>query len=298
MPSRRKKLVNRLVTFVVIRLQRWLERQPAARVERVGARFGRWFFRLAGRRRIVAIENLAYAFPEASEAKRADLARRAFEHFGRTSAEFIAGVNRTLPELQQTTTVKGWDYFEAARAEGNGLLLITGHFGHFERVAAFLSLSGYPVNVVIRDASDPEINDLVNRLRGASGTRVIPRGDAARPILEALNRKEIVGILPDQNDDTIFIPFFGKPAGTVLGPGVIADRTKAPVLPVVCRALGGGQYEIEFYPLLTAQPGFETRGEGMMRAIHAWLEGVIRETPEQWLWFHDRWRSAKRKGLL
>jgi KDO2-lipid IV(A) lauroyltransferase len=36
----------------------------------------------------------------------------------------------------------------------------------------------------------------------------------------------------------------------------------------------------------------------MMRAINRLLEQVVREHPDQWLWFHDRWRYARRKGLL
>jgi KDO2-lipid IV(A) lauroyltransferase len=40
------------------------------------------------------------------------------------------------------------------------------------------------------------------------------------------------------------------------------------------------------------------KGEGIMRAINASLERIIRQYPEQWLWFHDRWRSARQRGLI
>jgi KDO2-lipid IV(A) lauroyltransferase len=49
---------------------------------------------------------------------------------------------------------------------------------------------------------------------------------------------------------------------------------------------------------LVAQEGYTVKGEGMMRAIHAEFEQMITQYPEQWLWFHDRWRNARRKGLL
>jgi KDO2-lipid IV(A) lauroyltransferase len=32
--------------------------------------------------------------------------------------------------------------------------------------------------------------------------------------------------------------------------------------------------------------------------VNAVLESVIREYPEQWLWMHDRWKSARQRGLL
>jgi len=35
-----------------------------------------------------------------------------------------------------------------------------------------------------------------------------------------------------------------------------------------------------------------------MRAIGRQLEEVIRERPDQWLWIHDRWRNARKRGML
>jgi KDO2-lipid IV(A) lauroyltransferase len=40
------------------------------------------------------------------------------------------------------------------------------------------------------------------------------------------------------------------------------------------------------------------KGVATMQAVHAWLEEQIRTRPAQWLWIHDRWRAARRKGLL
>jgi KDO2-lipid IV(A) lauroyltransferase len=28
------------------------------------------------------------------------------------------------------------------------------------------------------------------------------------------------------------------------------------------------------------------------------LESVVRQHPEQWLWLHDRWKSARLRGLF
>ncbi|MCG9896062.1 MAG: lysophospholipid acyltransferase family protein, partial [Fimbriimonadaceae bacterium] len=204
----------------------------------------------------------------------------------------------TPERLEETTVVEGFHHVEQALAQGRGALMITGHFGNWERISAWLSHRGVPLSVVARDANQAEINDLINSLRQGPGTRVIPRGNAARPILERLRANELIGILPDQNSQEIYIPFFGHPAGTVLGPGVLAERSGAPVIPVACVRVGVGRYRIRFDDPLVPEPVEGPRGEGTMRAIHAWLESVIREHPEQWLWLHDRWRSARREGLL
>lgn len=293
-----KRLLGKAAPAVVRGLRGWLRKKNPQQVQRLGERLGRLWMRRDRKRRDTAIENLGMAMPALSRPEREALTERVFVHFGRAAIEFLAGTQETLEQIESTTDFEGTERLDAALAQGKGVLLITGHIGNWERVSAWLSMKGYKLNVVARDADQGDLNQLVNERREGPGTRVIPRGNAARPILERLKANEIVGILPDQNAEDIFIPFFGKPAGTNLGPGVIQARTQSVVLPVYCVRQPNGRYRMVFDEYLEPDPGFETKGEGLMRAINRWLEGVIRAYPEQWLWVHDRWRNARRQGLL
>ncbi len=293
-----KRLLENAGGVVLERLQRSLGRKSPAGVESFGRRIGRLFYSVGKKRRNRAMDNLALAFPEMTVEERKVLTRRVFEHFGLVAADFLASKRRTLADLETTTEICGRENLDEAIAAGKGVLLVTGHFGNWERVSAWVSMAGYPLTVVIRDADQPGVNHVVNELRTASGTQVLPRGNAPRRILEKLRSNEIVGILSDQNSEDAFLPFFGKPAGTNLGLGVIQSRTGAVVQPVSCAYLGGCRYRIVFYPHMQPETGYETKGEGLLRAFNDWLERVIRERPEQWLWFHDRWRNAREKGML
>lgn len=298
MSSAKKRIVEKVGGAALLRLQHSLAKKAPSKVERIGESLGRLFFRVGKRRRERALANLHLAFPEMSLSDREALAKRVFEHFGRTSADFLASKGRTKAEIESTTEIIGREHIEEALALGKGVLLVTGHFGNWERASAWLSHAGYPVSVVIRDADQRGVNQVVNDLRTESGTEVIPRGNSARKILEKLRANEIVGILSDQNAEDAFLPFFGKPAGTNLGAGVIQNRTGAAVLPVYCVYLGEGRYQMVFGELLTPEEGYAVKGEGLLRAINSWLETVIRKHPDQWLWFHDRWRNAREAGLL
>lgn len=254
--------------------------------------------RLGKSRRERALNNLAIAFPDMAFSERERIVKATFEHFGMITADFLQIPKRSIDDFNATTEVVGEEHLANAMALGKGVIFITGHFGNWERCSTWVSTHGYQLSVVARDTDDQGVNSIVNDLRSFTGTKVISRGAAARPIIEALRRNEVVGILPDQNSDEIYIPFFGKLAGTVLGPGVIHERTGAPVVPMYGIRIGPGRYRLEIHPALTSVPGFETKGEGMMRAIHASLESVISRYPEQYLWFHDRWRNARNKGLI
>lgn len=296
--SRRKKIEGWLGAKALVGAQRWLMKRTPADADSLGAKFGRLLFRVAKKRRERALANLRLAFPDKTSEELLQICKRTFEHFGRMSADFLTGRRFSDTEITASCSVEGLEHLDNALAKGNGVLVITAHFGNWERLSRWLTIGGYKLSVVARSTRSEEQNKLVNAIRNDGGAEVIPRGTAAKPILEKLKANELVGILPDQNADDAFIPFFGHPAGTVLGPGVISSRTGAPLIPAWCTYLGDGRYQIVFEPEIEPLPGFETRGEGHMRAIHERMEAVIREYPEQWLWFHDRWRNARKKGLV
>ena len=297
-----KRLTKRLIAWVAAptmrAIQRYLTRKSPEQVERFGTRFGRLYWHLDRRRRVTCQNNLRLAFPDMPADEAARIAKKVFEHFGRAGTDFLMGAKRSRADLESSMTVVGIEKLENALEAGKGVLLVTGHFGNFERIPDWLSMHGYKISIVVRDANEEGVNHIVYGLRQGLGTELIARGNAAIKIVRRLRDNGIVAITPDQNAYEAFLPFFGKPAGTTLGPGVISDRTGAAVVPVFCRYVGPSQYRMEFHDPLTPYSGYDAKGEGMMRAINDKLESVIRETPEQWLWLHDRWRAARLEGLL
>lgn len=293
-----RRMTNWLAPKALSYFQKKLSKKSPEAAEKWGEGLASIWWTFGGRRRKTAIDNLALAFPEMSLEERTKLAKKVFLHFGRITADFLASSGRPAEELAAEMEVEGRENLDTALAQGKGVLLMTGHFGNWERVSRWTSGMGYKLSVVARDADQAKVNDAVNELRQETGTRVIPRGSAARPILERLRDNEAVGILADQNSKEIFLPFFGHMAGTVLGPGVIAERSKCPVLGVSCVRTGVGHYKVVIGKPLQPLESDGPRGSGMMLAYHAWLEENITKYPDQWLWIHDRWRSARKKGLL
>jgi Kdo2-lipid IVA lauroyltransferase/acyltransferase len=294
-----RQVVGRSGQLILERMMRRLAGCAPHEVHQKGEKWGAWFGRLVRPRHRVVMSNLELAFPELSAGHREDLANRVFAHFGRTTADFLSSKDRTIEDLTRSTDFADLlPAMDDALSAGRGALLVSGHLGNWERISAYLSLKGYPLTVVIRDANQEGVNQLVNSLRESTGTRVLPRGQATRPMLERLRGNEIIGILCDQNADDAFMDFFGKPAGMAMGLGVLAERTKAPVVPAACMYLGNDQYRVETgYPF---QPIGENsfKGEAVMRGVNHWLEGTIRAYPDQWLWMHDRWRAARERGML
>ena len=294
---KRKSLFAARVGAVLFRAaeKRFVNLSVEAAEER-GARLGVALHRFSRKHRERALSNLALCFPDWDEAKKEQVALETFRPFGRITGDFLRSSARSDAEVLASIEMHGEELFTEHAQDG--AFLVTGHFGNWERMAHYTSARGIQLSVVARDADDTALNDQVLRIRERAGIRVLSRGNAARQLLTELKEKRVVAVLPDQNVSSPFLPFFGMPAGTSVGPAVIALRAKKPLVPVFSARVGPGKYYAEVQAPLQPMAGYEDPAEGLMASYNVWLESVIRRYPEQWLWFHDRWKSARKRGLL
>ena len=275
-----------------------MERKSPTAAEKFGERLGRLFFRISKKHRERALANLRLAFPDMEEKERAALARQVFEHFGRVATDFLRSARRTDQEVVDSCEVEGLEILEEAFRKGKGVLLIVPHLGNWERAGHLMKAYGYDLHVVARDADDAELNQDVLDLRKAAGLTVLPRGNAAIQILRALRQGKCVALLPDQNSNECFVPFFGKPTGTVTGPAIMSIRSGAPLLPAASVRVGPAKYLVHIYPPVEPVEGYDDPTIALTAGVNAAIEVMVRSFPDQYLWFHDRWKSARRRGLV
>jgi len=271
------------------------KRTPLPVLYRIGERLGRLAYRLSRRYRTVAEHNLQMAYGESlSDGERRRLVEQVFIHFAKSLMEFLVADGLSPNDLCRMVTLKGEEHLQWCVQQGKGTLIITAHYGNWEIAARYLTqCKGYVLNVVARDADDSATAVLVNRIREQGGYRVFPRGQAVRAVLQALKRNELVAMLPDQNAGDVFVPFFGRLAGTVAGPALLALRSGAPILPVFCTRQPDNTYLFEMLPPFVVQPSGDKERDvtDTMAHITALIEQQVRKHPSQWLWLHNRWKT-------
>lgn len=269
---------------------------PDGAIPALGAGVGRLLYAAIPSWRRIARKNLDRAFgAQLSPAEIEQILYRNFTHYGQTLCEFLVMRRWRGPALARRVRVTGLEHVDAARARGQGVLAVTAHYGNWELMAARVVQLGYPVNVIARDADDPATNDLVNRIRGDCGYRVITRRDSMRPALKCLRRNELLGIMVDQNSDSggVYVPFFGHPAATAAGPAVLARRTGASVIPVFTRRQADGTHLAEFLPPVPVVATDDREGDvyDLTARVTEAIEAAIRAEPSQWFWIHRRWKK-------
>ncbi len=129
---------------------------------------------------------------------------------------------------------EGLEHYLAARDEGKGVLILTGHLGAWEISSFYHSLMGYPMSIVIRRLDNPLVDDLVNHIRCLHGNQVLHKDDFARGLLASMRRGGTVGILMDTNmtpPQGSFVDFFGYSACTANGLARDCHEDRRGVLP-------------------------------------------------------------------
>jgi KDO2-lipid IV(A) lauroyltransferase len=269
---------------------------PRRAVLTFGEGLGLLGFWLDGRHRRIALDNLDQAFGrERSAVERRTIARRSFRTFGRNILETVRVSGWSQARVLGLIEVEGRERLERAHAAGLGVLLFSAHFGNWEMIVPPVSTVA-PYHIIARALDNPLIDRDVVAARTRHGAAIINKLGAGRPVLRALGRGDVVGILIDQNvlrREAVFVDFFGRPAATTPALAVLHLRTGAPIVPMIVDLLPAGRYRVRFGPPVEIAPtGDEHRDVLIITGICTkMIEAEIRRLPEAWLWVHKRWQS-------
>lgn len=284
------------VLFSVIRRIPW---KPALAW---GTAMGTLGYYISARYRKIAEKNLKIAYGDSlTEKERQALIKRVFQHFSRAMLiEFLKGADFTLDDMRRWVKQDSYEPIETLLKRGKGVIVISAHLGNWEWLSKRAAMEGYSIKVVARQSEDEKFNALTDKVRGTNGYTVHPRGDSPRALLKQLRDNKVVAIVPDQKSEDVFVPFFGKLAGTVAGPAVLALKTGAAILPMFCPRQPDGTYKTVYYPAILPVSTGDTEADvkQIMTEITADIEDIIRQYPDQWLWLHDRWRVPPPENIV
>jgi KDO2-lipid IV(A) lauroyltransferase len=263
----------------------------------LGRAMGRIAYASARNLRRTGERNLELAFPEKSERERTEILRSCFRSLGRELGVFSQFSTATPQSLLSLTDCEGLEHLEAAKAQGRGVILFTGHLGAWELTSFALSVLGHPLSFLVRRIDNPKVERLVDESRTRFGNKTLDKLSAARSMVKILRAGETLGLLLDLNtleDEAIFVDFFGIPASTNFMVAKLALRTQAQIIPI----FAPWEEEREKFVLRMQQPVFIEVGgneeEDVLRLtakLSLVVEEYVRRYPDQWLWIHKRWKT-------
>lgn len=250
--------------------------------------------------RSISLKQLEFALKDKSLATQGFLDRN-FSHLGTAIAEIFF-----LKDLLKKDTAGKYIHVSSSNDiairslvdEGRSALAISGHIGCFELLAAYYIEFGVNVSVVARKPNYNLLDRFVGDLRKSYGVNTIWREDpdSIKKLLKAFREAGVVAALIDQDTalESEFAPFFGLEATSPTALIQYAVKKNVPILSsfIVRTSRFSHQIFTEEIPYQKEDPAAV---RNILTIFNRHLENLIKQYPEQWTWWHRRWR--RRPGI-
>ena len=250
-------------------------------------------YRILGYRRKVVLDNLQVVFPEKTLAERKKIAGKFYHNFIDSIIESLKMVSASDAYIMKRVS-GNWEVLNNLYKTGRSCQIHLGHTFNWE----WANLAGakamhYTFLGVYMPIKNKIFDRLFRRLRSKSGTVLMPATEMRTAMLPWRAKQYCIGLVADQSpsapEKSIWLNFFGKPTGFVPGPETGARAGNIPVVFANIEKPRRGYYKVVF-TLAEDQPASLQKGELTLRYAR-YLEQVIKQQPDMWLWSHRRWKK-------
>ena len=263
---------------------------PLPVLRALGAGLGRLLYALARRRRHIALVNLRLCYPDWSDARLHDVARRSFVLFSQAFFDRAWLWHAPPAVVRQRLRITGAT--GDLTREGAVVMFAPHFYGMDAGGSAVMDQIERPACTIYSTQSNPAVDAWMRagRLRFGQAT-LLSRQDGVKPIVRALREGKMLYLLPDMDlgpQESIFVPFFGIPTATVPSLPRFAKLGGARVVPVVTRLVPDG-YEVRVHPAWQSYPSDDVRADTarMNAELQTWIDAM----PEQYYWVHKRFKT-------
>lgn len=271
----------------------WL---PYSLVVIIGKGLGHIYHRVAKKQRLRAEKTIKERLGYSDEQAYVTI-RKLFIQLGITFLEMLYMPALNKDNIEKYVTFDRPEVLKAALNEGKGVVMLACHMDNWEWLGAALAMNGFPLSAVEKPQPNHVYSDFMNELRRNAGQEIFARGsNEIIGCARAMKKGRMLGLIADQDGgyDGIFVPFLGKMASTPAGPAYFARKFKAPIIPIfiVRNPDGYGHRAIVKDPIR-----YEVTGDQKVDDYNVTLrmtqevEKIIKEYPDNWLWFQHRWNT-------
>lgn len=268
----------------------WL---PLWAQHKLGRGLGSLLWHWGRSRRNVALRNLQLCIPRWTDFERECLAREHFALIGRSLIE--RGLLWFAPPARLKRIVKIRGNVQLAEQSERPVMWLLPHFVGLEWLGPALMLfQNNPGVDIYQPQSNPVLDAQILKGRSRFGqSTLVTRAEGIRPVVRLI--KEGYGFVnaPDMDfgpKDSVFVPFFGVPACTLLAPSRMARSLKMIVQPVVVTLLPDGEgVDVHFCDPLPNYPTDDPKADA--QTFNRWLETQIQQQPAQYFWVHRRFKT-------
>jgi len=239
--------------------------------------------------------DLAYGKDMGDLEKRA-IIKKSYKNLLYTMRDFVENQGISEEKLLQKVTIHNEHFYTDVKQEGKGVIFLTAHYGNWELLPLCMGATFGKLWGVGRNLDSQKMNEVLQKNRNQFNVHMLEKSGALRGLLKALKNGENVGLLVDQNTSAkegILIDFFGKLARHTPSAALIARKTGTPIIPAFITTDDYKNYDITFYePIITDKT--DSSEEDIKKSVQAQADitqKAIEAKPDEWFWFHRRWKN-------
>src|ERR1700733_8781899 len=244
-------------------------------------------------RRNVVQENLCNSFPEKSEEERAVIEKKYFKYMADLMIETIKSISMSAKSVHKRMVCTNPELVDHYFSQGKSILAAAGHYGNWEMAClSFGFLTDHKRMIVYKPQSNEVFTDFFNKTRSRFGATMISMRQTLRKVIEYKNELTFTVLASDQTptreDSKYFTTFLNQPTAVFLGIEKLTKVIDCVVIFYKIDLIKRGYYTYTFVPLVEEPK--QTKPYEITEIHVKYLDSIIKEKPEYWLWSHRRWK--------
>ena len=238
-------------------------------------------------RKKVVLINLRWAFKNKSEEWYQNTMQRCYKFFSKEFLDFLS-----FPKYYDFSKIrfKNLEILDAAHAENKGVILVGSHFGSFDKLFYALYKKEYVLTGVAYKQNSNGADIFFKEIRENFFENQLYKGGDIKQLKHSLVKNNILVLLSDQDAKKkgVLSKFFKIDSSTHSGAAILSKRNKSPII-YTSITKKDEIYDIEFIKI-------DTSGSisDIVQQYTSEIEKTIIKNPEQYFWFHKRWKSVRK----
>lgn len=268
---------------------------PKKYIVKTGNILGSIAYLFDARHRRIVRRNLKFANPEWPLDKIKKISIKTFQNMGISVLEICQMTCFSKEDILKKVRIKGKENLLNTIKSPKGLIMISAHIGNWEMSHLFVSIYIQKSLLVVVQNQPVFIERIIHKLRTSTGNTIISKKGAMIKLVRILRKGKMIGLLIDQGTsrgEGVDVTFFGRNTNATYAASLLAAKYNCPVLPVYCIREPDANLTVIVEPPLKLHKTDDVRADLQTNTqiMTDSVEKIVSLYPEQWLWFHKRWK--------
>ncbi|MCQ8211544.1 lauroyl acyltransferase [Cetobacterium somerae] len=246
---------------------------------------------LIKKRRLIALANLKLAFPDKTYDERKKIAKESYKIMSKAflSTLWFEDYLKTNVDLEDFNRVV------SIKERGNGIVVALIHMGNME--ASLKAGETYRIVTVAKAQRNPYIDKFITEARKQLNVTLLKKSkQTSRELLEQIEEKNVIALFTDHRDKGSTVEFFGEETVSPTGVINIALKHNFPLV-IGYNVMHEDNTCTTYFTReldLVRTASFKDDVKENTQLLMSTIENIIKNYPDQWMWFHDRWKLSKK----